>query len=352
MKKPRPTERFLSRKRTARVMARRHGRKQLRQHRAERLQSGPIAEPYHSKILQEFRRAVPRKTSAAYRIAQVTVPATFSVIREPALVLQTIAELLAKTRNTGVREVSINHSKLVTYDLAAEEIFDLVVDELLKERRADGMKMNVRGTYPPSEDCRRFLKAIGIIKNLKMEHEYLTASETGQLEVFELRRGSQVGTSNLAAADSKSQHVKEFADFVNRCLNRNGRTLKPDALSRLCSYTGEVIANAEEHSGSREWFIAGYLDNFVAPHVCEITILSFGKTIASTFAELPASSYPRMQVEKYVRTHKRKGFFTPRYRETDLYTLASLQGGVSSKNRTAADTRGQGTIDLIDFSSG
>ena len=52
-------------------------------------------------------------------------------------------------------------------------------------------------------------------------------------------------------------------------------------------YTGEILNNAEDHSGSDDVVITGYLDNSNSTHLCEIAIFNFGKTIAETFREMP-----------------------------------------------------------------
>lgn len=342
MKKPRTPERILSAKRHRKWLRRRMREERRRDAKSQRV-------PYKSAIVDSLRDSIPGTRESGYRRATITIPKVFSFISNPQGALEAIGSLVASGRAESTRLLHFDHRELMNYDLAAEEVLDLVAMELRKEHASRGYRVPLEGRYPDNLEAARFLRAIGIIKNLRVQSEYLGDGEAAELVVFELKRGRRFARESIGSADQKARIVREFADFVNSCLGRNGRELTKAALGRLCSYTGEVIANAEDHSGSNEWFVAGYLDNAVAPHICEIAVFSFGKSFADTFLELDAASYPRSQVDEYVAIHSSKGFFSARYKREDLYTLIALQGGVSSKNAGPTDTRGQGTIDLIAF---
>lgn len=83
--------------------------------------------------------------------------------------------------------------------------------------------------------------------------------------------------------------------------------------------------------------------------MCEIAIFNFGNTIAETFQRLPRDSFTYKQVKAYLDTHSQRRLFSTGWRHEDLFTLIALQGNVSSKNNNPQDTRGNGTVDLIEF---
>jgi hypothetical protein len=147
----------------------------------------------------------------------------------------------------------------------------------------------------------------------------------------------------------KAQVLKEFVDYIDECLVEHGFKLRPEERARLLIYAGEILDNAEEHAGMREWSIVGYVDTDSEDHLCEIAIFNFGRSFAETFSSLSQNSYAYKEVAPYLDQHRRKGFFNTGWREEDLLTLVALQGHVSSKNTSSSTTRGQGTVDIIKF---
>lgn len=84
--------------------------------------------------------------------------------------------------------------------------------------------------------------------------------------------------------------------------------------------------------------------------MCEVVIFNFGASIAETFERLPAEHFTRRQVQAYMDKHTQFNLFDPlMWRREDLFTLLALQGNVSTKNETDQDTRGNGSVDLIEF---
>ena len=236
-----------------------------------------------------------------------------------------------------------------SYDLGANAILDVLVDELRVQARRTGRRLSWTGSYPTDKSLRRFVQAMGVIKKLEVTHEYPHPEEAARLEVFDWRCRHYIRAVRPNESYLKSRVTQKFADHSNKCLKRVGKTLTAPARHRLCQYIGEVIDNAEEHAGMLDWSIQGYLDTHLEIPLCEIVIFSFGKTIAQTFNELPSGHYTRQQVQHYLDLHQNGGLFTAGWRPEDLYTLVALQGHVSTKNNSAVDTRGNGTVDLIEF---
>ena len=280
---------------------------------------------------------------------QVSIPPVFSTILEPSRVIALIG-LMAKTmRQRRAREIHLDHAKLAEYDLAANALLDVVAVELMQEDRHRRCRTKWRGTYPTAPDIRLFIQALGIVKHLGIHHEAPKANQAAALRVFDVRNRHYYRNGDPTRVDYKSKIVQKFAEHINECLKDHGKELTKESRHKLCSYTGEILDNAVEHSGMVDWSIQGYLDNSRSVPICEIAIFNFGRTIAETLDSLPRHSYTWKQIAPYLLKHRRNRLFKSSWSEADLLTLIALQGHVSSKNQSPADTRGNGSVDLIEF---
>ena len=277
------------------------------------------------------------------------LPKCFSVVDDPEGAFYKLAELAHKLKAYRLGSVFLDFSKVEEQDLSANGLLDVLVDELSTAARRTRHKIRWRGTYPANANDKRFVKAMGVIKRLQIEHEYPKQEEAAELELFDVRCKHYMRVSDARQANKNSSTTQKFADHIDRCLKRVNRQLKADARGRMCQYVSEIIDNAEQHGQMGDWSIQGYLDTHLETPMCEIAIYNFGRTIAETLESLPAASYTRSQVQKYIDLHEKGGFFKADWRREDLYTLIALQGNVSSKNQAQTDTRGNGTVDLIGF---
>ena len=237
---------------------------------------------------------------------------------------------------------------MANVDLAAEAILDLVAKEINYEFKRRNKKLRFQGHYPNSDRLQRLLRGIGIIKSLHVKHEFLPKSQESKIEVFD-QNYSKIQRTDVGAMSDVELAAKNFVDYINRCLKRVGKELTEDAVDRLSTYTGEIIGNAEEHSGENSWYIAGYYDDHDESHLCEIAIFNFGRTFAETFTELPQDTFAYEAISPYISKHRANNFFNSSWNAEDLLTLVALQGDVSSKNESKEDTRGNGTVEMIEF---
>jgi hypothetical protein len=284
------------------------------------------------------------KGALSYRIPQV-----FSIIDAPEQAIAGVGQFASAIRSNRIRRFFLDHSGLQVYDLAANGLLDLIAVELGMEARRNKRKIRWSGRYPADAHIRRFIQALGIIRHLELEHEYPPPDEAARLRVFDKRSRHYFELEPPDRADFKSKVVQQFADHIQMCLADAKRSLTPLARHKLCEYTGEILDNAQEHADMHDWTIQGYLDNSLATPICEIAIFNFGLTIAETLEALPKTSYTWNQISKYIVQHKRRRWFGTNWTERDLLTLVALQGHVSSKNKSENDTRGNGTVDLIEF---
>jgi len=63
-----------------------------------------------------------------------------------------------------------------------------------------------------------FVKAMGVIKRLKIEARISTKDEEDKLALFDIRSKHYIRALRPREADKKSRITKDFADHINRCL--------------------------------------------------------------------------------------------------------------------------------------
>lgn len=284
----------------------------------------------------------------------VPLPSVFSIIENPVGTVAAIQAFAKTIRQRKFGAIRIDQGNIKSYDLAAMALLDTVVTEIQEESRQHGRKVRFSGVYPTDRAIQRFIRSMGVVKHLGVAHEIATGAEIAKLRLFDKRQRHYYARLDPKKADSKTRTITGFVDHIDECLGDHNRVLTPESKAKLCDYIGEILGNAEEHAGEKQtgfvdWTIQGYLDNGLDVPICEITIFNFGKSIAQTFKDLPNDHYTILQIQPYITRHSMHQWFGHTWRLSDLYTLVALQGHVSSKNRSKADTRGQGMGDLIDF---
>ena len=342
MKKQRLSSRFLSEKRA---------NKTERARRKERVRSRgwPVSGFGYQSYLHDYLQIL--AYPAGYpntETVQVSIPETFSFIEAPEECLKTIAYVADAGLRKKVRSINFDHSKLKTYDLAAEAVLDVVAMETKKRLAPRKGKLRWAGKFPADSAASRFVRGAGISRFLTHPQTYLRPDEQAELIVFEQHRLS-VGDDPGPFRDDKGRVVTDFADHVNSCLNTVNLAMSASGRASLCAYTGELIDNVEQHARSVKWYVAGYLDTSLSPPMCEIAIFNFGRSFSQTFADLPPDAYARKLIGPYLEAHRRGSLFSNGWREDDLVTLVALQGGISSKATGPTDTRGNGSVDLVRF---
>lgn len=302
-----------------------------------------------SKIISMLGKSYTGKFYKERDLLRLVVPETFSIIESPETVIGTIGQFAKSIREQRPRNIYLEQNALKIYDLAANGLLDVVAVELEKETKQSRRKTRWRGGFPDDSNVKRFIKALGITKHLGLDDRYPVDDAIKPLRVFDRRNRHYYGGLRPEKADFKTKVVVDFADHINSCLGSNNLELTNEALHKLCSYTSEIIDNAEEHAGMLDWSIQGYLDTNTEVPFCEIAIFNFGETISESLSKLPKESYTWLQISPYLHQHKKKSLFGPSWSETDLLTVIALQGGVSRDNTSVESTRGNGTIDLIEF---
>lgn len=290
-----------------------------------------------------------RPFSNRLREWKVIVPTDFSVIRNPEGFIDTVTEIACMAEAEKAQTLYIDHSGVKSIDLAAEVVLDRVVEDLISDFGRRHKPLLTRGKLPDDKNIQTYLRAIGLIDALKIKSHLLSDEELAGLKVFSRQSKAAARLNRIDVTDFKEAVLLRLVDYLEKCLAAHNRALNAKAKAELIEYAGEILGNAEDHSGMDDWTVVGYLDTTNEVHWCDLAIFNYGTTIAQSFEALPPDSFARKSIEPYVEGHASRGVIRMGRSRSDLITVAALQGNISSKNRTEADTRGRGSVDLIEF---
>lgn len=251
---------------------------------------------------------------------------------------------MTSCRNLSTRKVFVDQKACTLMDLCANSLMSIVGLEASRNR-----KISFSGRYPESEEQHEIVLSSGLPKVLGFAGE-----EPEGFLCFKLRRGRK-GDGAAESSTEAERVTTRLAQYVDHCLWQYGHTLAPRGRDMLCKLVGEVLANAEDHSDTRSWWVSGYLRHRGEDYGdCHITIINFGQTLAQSLQCLPSTSLLRRDIEGLTSEHTRQGFFHlfgSNWTQDDLWALYALQEGVSRHNKEADKIggRGVGTAEMIEF---
>jgi hypothetical protein len=279
------------------------------------------------------------KTSKRQREYYVKIPKVFSLYQNPEQVLKVAGEISSLKQIKNINSILIDHTNCEEHDLAAEILLATTVSSLITYKKKNGAKFKLKGLFPTDRKMKKLLRSIGVVKEVANAKYHITGED--KLRLFK-RQSDMNEKINIFGKDKKTRATEDFVKHLNDCLNFIGAQLDEDEEEKIHLYLGEVLGNAEDHSGTKLWHIAGYLDAEDQTNICsEIVIYSVGNTVFETFEEKKNVPIVYNELEQYVKKHK-SGTLS----EEQLTMVFALQQNVSSKKDEAID-RGQGTKDLI-----
>ena len=112
------------------------------------------------------------------------LPPSFSMIDSPEPALDSLAYFARVIRADRLRSVYIDFSKIKRYDLGANGLLDVLVHELSIEARRTGRSIRWQGNFPSDPAHVRFVRAMGVIRRLKVIQEYPSSDVGDRLTLF------------------------------------------------------------------------------------------------------------------------------------------------------------------------
>lgn len=281
------------------------------------------------------------------------IPKEFSLSQNPTDSFQFIFKLFSTIYHDTVSKIEIDYRDCEEIDLDAQVFMDVILQDFvhyLNRCYKSSFKIKLREIKPINYDkdhISKILFSIGsfnILKNVKIDFP--------QIIPYHLCVGNKKMKGTAREVSSQKEiHTTKLIDYVKGSLNRMGRELTPDALSDLCQVVGEVLINAEEHSTTSKRYSIGFFEDRKEDNkygVFNLVIFNFGQTIYEKFKDPSCpTKHIVKRMEELSSQYTKKGFFTkPDFAEESLWTLYSLQDGVTSKDNYKK--RGNGSIRFIE----
>jgi len=291
------------------------------------------------------------------------IPQNFSFIKNPDETLHTIYSLVEISKNSENCAIHFDHSKLLEMDMGASAVLDVIAFNLRSEWGKRNLKCDMGGILPEDEKMKQILMTMGITRNLNVKGVKPSDEAEQLIKKFPLYRGYKQERSELGGPQHEQQAQIHLMKYLDECLaSMSDYEFSTEGRRQISKWAGEIITNAEEHSGNNQWFVLGCMAPCLAKDAelndedkncvigeCQLSIFGFGDSIYQTLSSDKTSQETRDQIEELVRKHT--GFFGSfhRYSKEDLWTLYALQDGVSRFSPTPGEnTRGKGTVEMIE----
>lgn len=275
------------------------------------------------------------------------LPETFDIFSDPESVLKALFKyrnILLDTRLAS--SIIIDHRKVKNNSLGSEVLLGLLVSEIINHRRKSLKdKLSLKGLFPKDKTAKQLIQSVGLAKEIGDDHFKDAADDVHGADVHLFRYDNRHHQSVSVKNDKKRKAAEDCVQYLDRCMNAHKLTIKEEAKNRLVACLGEVIDNATEHCGLTKpiWYVRGYFNDQprTEGRFLELSVFNFGNSIFDNFNNLPKSSEIKGVAAEYVNRHSKV------IDTKALYTVAALQGNISSK-RDTDKTRGQGSVTLIE----
>ncbi len=293
----------------------------------------------------------------SHRNQKIQVPKHFSLIEKSNESYTFITNLLGVLVNQNSSLVEIDYSECEKVDLEAQVLLDIILKDMLTFYKAcsSSLEMNTRikrisAINIDNSNVNKLLFSVGS-----------PAIHTDDRRDFKdiipyplcVHNRAKQGDS-VVISEQKDIDTTKLVDYVLSCLKRMGKRLTVEKLDDLCVVISEMLINAEEHSTTDYRFSIGYFHeiNKANEHygMFHLVILNFGGTIYEKFNSPDCPNVGIVQkMKKLSEEYTRRRFFSrEQFEEETLWTLYSLQEGVTSVAETEYKKRGNGSIRFIE----
>lgn len=288
-------------------------------------------------------------------IFEINIPEIFSFIEAPKETQSFFRKLKGKLNHKYPYSLQIIHSRCKTIDLAASFIFDKIIKEEISYWQKYRVKIELSGLISEvSKKVNNFLLSFGLLSKLGLlNHNF------GEKEIdFDYNHKYY----HVSFKGSKLQGYKKslasvsLVDYFDNCFKHNHLEIVKDTKLDLMNKIGEIIGNAEEHSGGKngEWYALGCYDKDAKE--CSFAIINFGKSIYETLSDKNSTAADVIEkitevIDSNRKIHEKIGLSFDKYQEEPLWTVMALQDGISSKRTSTGQgrTHGHGIMDVLTF---
>lgn len=285
----------------------------------------------------------------------IKIPKVFSLIDNPSESYEAIKKLTASLLFQKHRDVVIDYSQCESFTLEAQVLLDLILKDILRvfnicehiPKNRSFIK-NITDKTKKNSNVRAMLFSVGsqaIHANKHIEYPHVIP--------YHLCIHKAINNT-IEQIEQKELDTTALSDYVETCLARMGRKLDNDSMDDLCTVIGEILINAEEHSSTHCRYSIGYFEQKNIDDkdvgVFQLVILNMGRSIYEKFhdADCPNKNVVEKMKALSGRYTERKFWKLHRFDEESLWTLYSLQDGVTSVSPQEYSQRGNGSLRFIE----
>ncbi|WP_337626266.1 hypothetical protein [Phocaeicola sp.] len=286
------------------------------------------------------------------------IPKHFSMIENSKESMNVLRSIVAAFMFQTYEELWLDYKNCVTVDLPTQVFLDSIlldIDEFIKSCKKANIYKYVRlssvgGKNIDNQNVVRLLYSVG--SPVELINKQVAYKD---IIPYRLRRFDKDKLSINSALVQKEIDTTTLLDYVNSCLSRVKKNLSRETSMDLGYVIGETLINAEEHSSLKYRYLIGYFEecNQDGKHfgLLNLVIMNFGQTIYEKFKypieNIPINTECLSKMKKLSDQFKSHSLFRKdKFTEETLWTLYSLQGGVSCIPREISQ-RGNGTIQFI-----
>lgn len=289
------------------------------------------------------------KESSNFDSNNFLIPEVFSLIENYEKTTFFLKKLFNSLHNQTFENIYIDYSRCKHIDVGASMCMDIILGEFISyyNKSTKGRhRINVNKILPINfdrYDIKKILFSIGAYRNIKG-----FKIRNDNIVEFPIRIGSK---NNKNLPSQREVDITLTVDYIINCLKLMNKTLTGPAETNLYKVIGEVIQNADEHSDTTNRYSIGYFENAQSENekfgIFNLAILNFGNTIYETFKNDTCENIgvKNQMKELSKKFTKRNLFLSREFEEETLWTLYSLQDGVT---RISDWDRGNGTIRFIE----
>lgn len=254
-------------------------------------------------------------------------------------------------------DLTIDFSKCTKVDTAALFMLQIIRIEILEKISFIQNRLKfvnvmpvIKVTPPKSRDTVRLLLIAGFpisehaIENLEDDSNLVPIHNMGYL------KGSKSQRHYLE--NKKSVYTSQVVSYLNSCLKEHSYELTEIETNNIDGIIGEVLSNAEDHSGTNFWYITANFSKELLQSGSEVvgemnlTIMNFGNSIYEAFLNTKNENTETFSlVDRYTKKMFTE-FPNSKFSEEQLYMLATMQEQIS-RLKFERESRGTGTMKFI-----
>lgn len=281
------------------------------------------------------------------------IPKKFSLLTNPDESLDVILTLAQVGRRREVDRVYFDHTKCEEMDLGASVVLDVTALELQKEWDRSLRRKGFAGIFPVNPQVKEMFICTGLYRTLGLK---VARDILDKHVIFPLFAGRKSSRDESRGSTDSGRASTGLVEHINKCLGFAGYRLSDEGDEKLARWAGEIIDNAEQHSGRTEWYVIAHMGK--SPDSihgdCHLAVFNFGQSIFESLNHVTTPEVTKRSFNVLADKHRARGFFQQlfsgkHYCEEDLWTLYALQERVSRFNGVeGCFDRGTGTVDMIE----